>query len=131
MNDLERETNQNTRDENTARVETLLARTIAPQPPPESLRRQVRKQVAAAWERRPLTLGQRVRRLLRMPAYQRAWASVAALALVAVVAALAVPSNGVPVAGTVVGKTETVAAALVALAVIAIVIAWIVHKHRH
>ncbi len=114
-----------------AQVEALLARTLAPQPPPENLRRQVRKRVAAAWERRPLTLRQRVRGLLRMPVYQRAWAAVAALAALAVVAALLLPSTGAPVVGTVMGKAETVAAALVAVAVILIVVAWFIHKHRN
>ena len=124
MKTQERETDQN------LRVESLLVRTIAPHPPPESLRRQVRKQVATAWEQRPLTLGQRAKRLLRMPVYQKAWASVAALAVVAVIAALVLPSSGVPVAGTMVGKAETVAAALVVVAIIAVV-GWIFHKHRH
>ena len=126
MIDQEKDTDQGVN----ARVEALLARTLTPHPPPENLRRQVRKQVAAAWKQRPLTLGQRLQGLLRMPAYQRAWASVAALAVVAVVAALTLPSSGVPVAGTVVGKAETIAAALAAVAVIAIVAAWFLHKHR-
>ena len=124
MKTQEKETNQN------ARVEALLARTLTPHPPPESLRRQVRKQVATVWEQRPLTLGQRVQALLRMPASRRAWVSVAALAVVAVVAALVLPSNGVPVAGTVVGKAETIAAALAAVALIAIIVVWFLHKHK-
>lgn len=126
MIDQEKDTDQGVN----ARVEALLARTITSRSPPESLRRQVRKHVATAWEQRPLTLGQRVQRVLRMPAYQRAWVSVAALAVVAVVVALALPSGGVPVAGTVVGKAETIAVALAAVALIAIVIAWFVHRHR-
>jgi len=127
---MKNQTNQTEMEVN-SRVEALLARTITPHPPPERLRRQVRREVATAWERRPLTLGQRVQGLLRMPAYQRAWISVAALAVIAIVAALALPSGGVPVAGTVVGKAETVAAALAALAVITIVVAWFLHKRRH
>lgn len=126
MKDQKIETDQ----EVNARVEALLARTLTPHPPPEDLRRQVRRRVAAEWEQRPLTLRERVAGLLRMPARQRAWASVAALAIVAVVAALATPSSGVPIAGTVVGKAETVAAALAAVAIIAVVV-WLLHRHRH
>ncbi len=112
-------------------VEALLARTLAPHPPPENLRRQVRKQVTAAWERRPLTVGQRVQAWLRVSMYQKTWAAVAALVVVAVVAALILPSSGVPVAGTVVGKTEAVVTVLATVAIIAIVVAWFLHKHRH
>ena len=127
MKAQERETDQGVN----AQMEALLARTLTPHPPPESLRRQVRKQVATVWEQRPLTLGQRVQALLRMPAYQkRAWVSVAALAVFAVVAALVLPSGGVPVAGTVVGKAETIAAALAAVALIAIIVVWFLHKHK-
>jgi len=107
-----------------AQVEALLARALAPHPPPESLRRQVRKQVAATWEQQPPTLRERLAGLLRMPARQRAWVSVAALAVVAVVAALVAPSGGVPIAGTVVGKAETVAIALAACAGLALIVVW-------
>ncbi|MEJ5308340.1 MAG: hypothetical protein WHX52_01090 [Anaerolineae bacterium] len=131
METQEMRTNQSTQADAEARVEALLARTLTPQPPPESLRRQVRKRVAEAWERRPLTVGQRMRAWLRVSMYQRAWATVVALAVVAVVAALVFPSGGVPVAGTVVGKTGTVVAALATVAVIAVVVAWFLHKHRH
>jgi len=131
MKDQEEETDQGMRAYNDARVEALLAKTLASRPPPEDLRRQVRRQIAAEWERRPLTLRQRLTGLLRAPTTRRAWAAVAALAVVAVVAAVVLPSGGVPVAGTVVGKAETVAAALAALAVIVIIVAWFLHKHRH
>ena len=114
-----------------AETEALLARTLVSPPPPESLRRRVRKQVATAWERRPLTVGQRVQAWLRVSMHQRAWATVAALAVVAVIATLILPSEGVPIAGTVVGKTGAIVAALAAVAVIAIVVAWFLHKHRH
>lgn len=130
METQEMRTNQNAQADTEARVEALLARTLAPQPPPEHLRRQVRKQVAAAWERRPLTMGQRVQAWLRVSMYQRAWGTVAALAVVAVVAALILPSGGVPVAGTVMGKTGAVVAVLAVVALIAIVVAWFLHKHR-
>lgn len=130
MKAQEMKTDQSAQVDTEARVEALLARTLAPQPPPESLRRQVRKQVAVAWERRPLTVGQRVQAWLRALIYQRAWATVAALAVVAVVATLILPSGGLPVAGTVVGKTGAVVAALAAAAVIALVVAWLLHKHR-
>jgi len=114
-----------------AAMEALLARALAPHPPPRALQRQVRQRVAAAWERRPPTLRERFAGLLRLPAYQRAWAAVAALAVIAVVAALALPAGeGLPVVGTVVGKTETIAAALAAVAVITILAAWFVHKHK-
>lgn len=126
MKDQKMETDQ----EVNARVEALLARTLTPHPPPENLRRQVRRRVAAEWEQRPLTLRERLAGLLKMPPRQRAWASVAALAVVAVVAALAAPSSGVPIAGTVVGKAETVAAALAVVAVVAVV-GWLLYKHRH
>jgi len=120
MKDQEKDTDQGVN----ARIEALLARTLTPHPPPESLRRQVRKQVAATWDRQPPTLRERVAGLLRMPAHQRAWVSVAALAVVAVVAALAAPSGGVPIAGTVVGKAETVAIALAACAGLALIVVW-------
>ncbi len=114
----------------TQRVEALLARTLTPNPPPESLRRQVHKRVAAEWERRPLTLSQRLQGLLRMPVYRRAWVSIAALAVVAIVAALTLPSGGVPVAGTVVGKSGVILALLVVCAV-GVGIVWFVYKRRH
>jgi len=131
MDTQEMKTDQSARGDTEARVEALLAQVLAPHPPPESLRRQVRKQVATAWERRPLTVGQRVLVWLRAPLYQRAWAAVAALAVVAVVAALALPSEGVPVAGTMVGKTGAVVATLATGAIVAIVVAWLLRKHRH
>lgn len=106
------------------RVEALLVRTLTPHPPPESLRRQVQQQVAATWDQQPPTLRERLTGLLKMPAHQRAWVSVAALAVVAIVAALAAPSNGVPIAGTVVGKVETVTIALAACAALALIVVW-------
>ncbi|HOU11969.1 MAG TPA: hypothetical protein PKZ84_02550 [Anaerolineae bacterium] len=130
MKAQEKVTDQGVRAYSDARVEALLGRTLAPHPPPESLRRRVRQQVAAEWERRPLSLRQRLGGLLRAPTYRQTWAAVAALAIIAVVAALVLPSSGVPVAGTVLGKGEAVAAALTVVAVIAIVVAWLVHKHR-
>jgi len=131
MDTQEMKTDQSAQADTEARVEALLARALAPHPPPENLRRQVRKQVAAAWERRPLTMGQRVQAWLRAPMYRQAWAAVAALAVVAVVAALALPSEGVPVAGTMVGKTGAVVATLATGAIVAIVVAWLLRKHRH
>lgn len=126
MQDQAKETDQ----EVNVRVEALLARTLIPHPPPETLRRQVQRQVAAEWDQRPLTVGQRLQALLRAPTYQRAWVSVAALAVIAVVATLVLPSGGVPIAGTVVGKTETIAVTLAAVAVIAIVIGCLIHIRR-
>ena len=120
MKDQVKETDQGMN----ARVEALLARALTPHPPPENLRRQVRKQVATAWEQQPLTLRERLAGLLKMPARQRAWASVVALAVIAVVAALATPSGGVPIAGTVVGKAETVAIALAACTALVLIVVW-------
>jgi len=120
MKDHAKETDQGVN----TRVEALLAQVLTPHPPPESLRRQVRKQVKIAWEQRPLPLSQRVQGLLRMPAYQRAWVSIAALAVVAVVAALVLPSGGVPVAGTMMGKAETVAIVLAICAGLALIVFW-------
>ncbi|MBN2394494.1 MAG: hypothetical protein JXR84_27420 [Anaerolineae bacterium] len=120
MIDQEKDTDQGVN----ARVEALLARTLAPHPPPENLRRQVRRRVAAEWEQQPLTWRERFTGLLKVSTRQRAWAAVAALAVVAVVAALVAPSGGVPVAGTVVGKAGTVAIALAACAGLALIIAW-------
>jgi len=120
MKDQKVETNQ----EVNARVEALLARTLTPHPPPEDLRRQVRRQVAAAWDQRPTTLREWLAGLLRIPTYQRTWVSVAALAVVAIIAALAAPSGGVPIAGTVVGKAETVVITLVACAALALIVFW-------
>jgi hypothetical protein len=130
MKDQEKETDQGVYAYSDERVEVLLARTLTPHPPPESLRCRVLRQVAAEWDRRPLTVGQRLQGVLRAPTYRRAWVSVAALAIVAIVAALVLPSGGVPIAGTVVGKMETVAIALAACALIAVV-AWFIHKHWH
>ena len=112
------------------RVEALLARTLAPQPPPKAMQHKVQREVAKAWDRQPPTLRERMGARLRMPVYQRAWAAVAALAVVAVVAALVAPSGGVPVAGTVVGKTGAIVAILATVAVIAIIVTWYLHKHR-
>ena len=120
MKDQAKETDQGVN----ARVEALLTQTLAPHPPPESLQRQIRQQVAAEWDQQPLTVGQRLQMLLRAPTYQRAWVSIAALAIIAVVAALVFPSGGVPVAGTVVGKAETVTIVLAACAVLALIVAW-------
>ncbi len=126
---MKKQTNE-AHQEVTQRVEALLARTITSHPPPESLRRQVQKRVTAEWERRPLTLSQRLQGLLRMPVYRRAWVSVAALAVVAIVAALTLPSTGVSVVGTAVGKTETIAIALTAIAVVMTGV-WFLHKRKH
>ena len=48
-------------------TEALLARTLVSHPPPEFLRRQVRKRVAEAWDRRPLSLHQRLEGFFRRP----------------------------------------------------------------
>ncbi len=126
MKDQEREIEQGVN----VRVEALLARTLAPHPPPENLRRQVQQRVATAWERRPLPLRQRVEGLLRAPLYRRAWVPVAALAVVAVALGLIFPSGGVPVVGTALGQTETVVIVLAAVALV-VVIVWFTHKRRY
>lgn len=131
MKAQEKETDLGGQAQVDAQVEALLARALAPQPPPQDLRHKVQREVTKAWDRRPPTMRERVGALLKMPVYQRTWAAVAALAAVAVVAALIAPSGGLPVAGTVIGKAGTVAAILATVAVIAIIVAWYLHKHRH
>ena len=120
MKDHTKETDQGVN----ARVEALLTRTLAPHPPPESLRRQVQRKVAVEWDQRPLTIGQRLPETLKALTYRQTWVYIAALAVVAVVAALALPDSGVPVAGTVVGKAGTIAVALAACAALAFIVAW-------
>jgi hypothetical protein len=104
-----------------AETEVLLARTLASRPPPESLRRQVRQRVAEAWDRRPLSLQQRLEGLFRAPAYRWAWGAVAALALVAVSAALIAPAN-MPVAGTAIGDAGTVFLIIILVGVVLLVL---------
>lgn len=86
----------------------LLARTMAPQPAPAALRRQVKRTIAAEWPRPRPSLGERLRALWRPPARRWAWAAVATLALLALAVAFAVPADGGTISGTVSGEGGTV-----------------------
>jgi hypothetical protein len=104
-----------------AETEALLARTLVSRPPPESLRRQVRQRVAEAWDRRPLSLQQRLEGWFRAPSYRWAWGAVAALALIAVGAALIAPAN-MPVAGTAIGEAGTVVLIVILVGIVLLVL---------
>ena len=110
-----------------AQIEALLARTLVSQPLPESLRRRVRKRVAEAWDRRPLSLHQRLERLFRAPTYRWVWGAVAALAVVAVGAALIAPAN-TPVAGTAIGEAGTVVLIVVLVGIVLLVLGYFLSR---
>jgi hypothetical protein len=115
------------RTQKEAETEALLSRTLVSHPPPESLRRHVRKRVAEAWDRRPLSLQQRLERLFRMPAYRWAWGAVAALALVAVSTTLIAPAY-MPVVGTVIGEAGTVVLIVILVGVVLLVLGYLLFR---
>jgi hypothetical protein len=96
-------------------VVRLLARTIKGEQPPERLRRRVRACIAEEWESETPSLWERLRRSLGGTAQRRAWAAVAALAVVAVAVALLVPPSGDQLPATAVGDGGLAATAGVAI----------------
>lgn len=113
----------------------MLARALAPQPPPAHLRSRVRRCVSAEWSKPRATLGQRLRDLagpLGQPRYRWAWAAVAALAVVAIAAALILPIGPGQTVGTAVGEIDATALVIILalLAAVGAVAAWIASRRR-
>ncbi len=85
----------------------MLARHIRPEPPPEGLRRKLRRQVAAEWEGLQEPWAARAQRFFRTYRRQWAWGTVAAMAVLAFVALLLTQSNFIETVGTVIKGTPT------------------------
>jgi len=108
----------------------ILARTLAPKPPPAGLRRKVRRCVAETWEQqRPLL--QRLSELLNSlgrPRQRWAWATAAALIVAAVAAVLLLPQGPLEISGTATGHAGLAAwAGILVLAGILLAL-WIVRR---
>jgi hypothetical protein len=94
----------------------LLARTISPQRPPETLRRRLKRCITAEWSRQHSPAGQRWRRVFKRPSRRWAWTAVAALVVVTVLAtALLVPAQTGGLTGAVAGETGVTVLALIAV----------------
>ena len=110
-------------------VETL-GRVLSPQPPPASLRRSLKRQIATEWTRQRPSLFQRLTQPFGPSARRWAWAPVAALVLVAIAVALLVPAGGTKVTGTATGDVGTVVPVILAVLAGGLVIAWLVIKRK-
>lgn len=78
----------------------MLARALSPQPPPEHLKLRIRRQVLAEWGKTEPSLHQRLLELVSRPRYRWAWATVAALLVVAVAAVFLLPGVAESTVGT-------------------------------
>jgi anti-sigma-K factor RskA len=113
----------------------MLAHTLGHRPPPASLRSRVRRCVAAEWPGPRPSLAERLRGLpglLSRPGYRWAWATVAALAVVAVAAALILPAGIGETTGTLVGEVDTTVLVVVLALLLATVVvaAWLASRRR-
>ena len=114
-----------------------LARSLSPQPMPSRLRRRMRQQIAATWPQLRRPLGQRLRRLLGSFGQPKLrWACVAAgvLVVVAVVAALLSPTDGLEITGMAPGQPDTttliIVVGLVSALMLGGLIAWLISRRR-
>ena len=114
-----------------------LARALSPQPLPSRLRRRVRQQIATTWPQLRRPLGQRLRRLLGsfgQPKLRWAYAAAGVLIVVAITAALLLPTEGLATPGTAIGQMDTttliIVVGLVSALVIGVVIAWLISRRR-
>lgn len=112
-----------------AEVVELLARTMPTEPPPEDLRRRLRRRIRAAWKR------EHSGRLWQLPSLfgtrknRWAWATAGALILVAIAAALIVPEEATQITGTVAGEAGAIALAITLGLAVALIVAWLVSRH--
>ncbi len=102
-----------------ANVVRALAAVTRAETPPERLRGQVRRQIAAEWARQQPSLAQSLGRLLRGTGQRWVWGAVAVAALLVTSAALFLPSNDQLLLGTATGGAGPMIA-IVALGVIAL-----------
>jgi len=111
----------------------LLVRALGPQPVPDTLRRRLKTTIREGWPLprqsvRGRLLNRRPLALLRPPARRWVWAAVGALVILALVAALALPTEGESVVGTVTGDPGAVllAVGLILAAVLGLV--WLIRR---
>lgn len=114
-----------------------LARTLSPQPVPSRLRRKARQQIAATWPHLRRPLGERLRRWLGslgQPKLRWAYAVAGVLIVVAVTAALLLPTEGLVTWGTAEGQMDTttliVVVGLMSAMAIGLAIAWLISRRR-
>jgi len=109
----------------------VLARVLSPQQPPEHLRLRIRRQVLADWGKTTPTLGQRLRELASRPRYRWAWATVAALLIVALAAVVLLPGGGGEMIGTAWGEGTILPLFLLFLTLLgALLVAWWLSHRR-
>jgi hypothetical protein len=113
----------------------LLARTLGPQPVPDTLRRRLKGMIREDWPQPRYPVRERPQRrgrlaLFRAPARRWAWGAVGAILVLAVVAALALPTGGEGVVGTVTGDAGPVLL-VVAVALAAFLgLAWLIGRRK-
>jgi hypothetical protein len=100
-------------------VETL-ARTISPQSPPESLRRQLRERTATEWAKQPRRPSWSLSGLLGRPAQRWVWAAATLVVALAVAAVLFTPAGTAGLSATAAGGPAATVA-VVALVLIGLV----------
>jgi hypothetical protein len=105
-------------------VETL-ARTLGPQPPSDSLQRQIRRSIAAEWPQPRPSLNHRLRALFRWSARRWAWGASAALILLAVAVAILVRTEAETIPGTIPAGSGTALVVIFLVLAAVLGLAWL------
>jgi hypothetical protein len=107
----------------------LLARTLGPQPVPDTLQRRLRRTIQDRWaEPRPSLRGRLA--LFRSLTGRWAWAAAGILMVLALAAAFALPTDGESVVGTVTGDAGPVLLAAVVVLAVALGMVWLFGRRK-
>jgi hypothetical protein len=113
----------------------LLARTLGPQPVPDTLRHRLKGTIREGFTQprhpaRDRLLNRQPLTLFRPPARRWAWGAIGALLVLAVVAALVLPTEGKTVVGTVTGEAGPVLLVVGATLAAVLGVAWLVGRRK-